>query len=84
MECRVVGNWNGRVGRAMFHVEHCGESDKRQSTPSTHSARTAVWIGCPPPSSEEWSLLSRPVPVNVSYPATMIVCIQRRCCSLRG
>lgn len=33
-----------------------------------------MWIGDPPPSSVEWLSLSRPVPVNASYPATVIVC----------
>src|SRR5664279_4442853 len=42
-----------RVKPTVFHVEHCAEPAKRQPTCSTHSAKTAVWIGDPPPPCEE-------------------------------
>src|ERR1022692_4307346 len=61
----------------------CTEPAKRQPTCSTYSAKTAVWIGAPPPPREESLSLSRLVPVNANCPATMIV-YQWRCCPLHG
>src|ERR1022692_3316278 len=61
----------------------CTEPAKRQPTCSTYSAKTAVWIGAPPPPREESLSLSRLVPVNANCPATMIV-YQWRCCLLHG